>query len=244
MNGYRAGSHYLFIATMFALCLGSACQCAEAAYFTVGTRDELDLDLDGPGTETAGDLGVLSDSATISGLDLPAEFVLAGVTDFTATFTATGGNLSADEGNLVEVTGLGVASDGETGAAESSLSSNGEMISVSLSSNGAPLWISGVDIGSWRNQFPVSQVTFTGATVSGSATVVGHMDLGSTGEFFFDSPVTSFTVTNTSNNEPVRLTGLFISEIVVPEPASWILCLSAAGLLSRFRRNKVLGITG
>ena len=223
------------ILAVLALSVSTISQTLLAAQFTVGTRDELDLDLDGAGTETPGDLGVTSAPISVFGGALPTEFTLAGVTDFTLLFTATNGNLSADQGFLVESVGIGVARDGETDSSKSSLSTDGgEALSVALTSNGAPLWITGVDISSWRNQFPVSQVTFVGATVGGSDTVTGSNTLTNFGLIEFDSPVTSVTILNTSSGDDVRLRAVLISE--VPEPTSWVLLLSAVAILGCYRR--------
>lgn len=209
----------------------------------VGTRDEFEIDLDGTGTETPGNLGVAMQSVTLSGAQVPIEFQAEGVTDFTVTFSATGGNISADQGNFVEFTGLGVARSGETLAETSNLTANSpEALTVSLTSNGAPLWIAGVDIFSWRNSHPVSSVTFAGATVGGVATITGGPAITDEGRFLFDTPVSSFTMTNASATDGIRLGALVFGE-AIPEPTTvtMLIALCSAALCRRpIRRRRVV----
>lgn len=198
----------------------------------VGTRDEFPIDLDGTGTETPGDLGLTSKPVMLSGAQVPPDFQLAGVTDFTVTFDATGGNLSADQGNFVEFTGLGVARQGETAAETSNLTANtSESLTVSLTSNGAPLWIAGVDIFSWRNAHPVSAVTFVGATVGGASTITGGPSITDQGRFLFDTPVLSFSMTNSSASDGLRLGALIIGD-AIPEPASMAMIIVLCGAVA------------
>jgi len=216
---------------------------AQAAILTVATRDVVDLDIDGTGTETEGDLGTTLATFFLTGAEIPAEPNFAGITSITITFQAVGGNLSADPGGITPI-GIGVFSPGEStqGDVTSLTTGNGERIDVQVSSTsinpGLQVFLTGMVLSSWRNEFPLSEATLTGATINGS-NVYG--DATDADEFLpFDSLVASFGIAS-SGTDSIRLKAIGLDTMLVsaavPEPSSALLGLLGAIAIGMFARN-------
>jgi hypothetical protein len=166
------------------------------------------------------------------------------ITSMSVSFTGVGlpgSNLSAYVGGVAEP-GIGVSSSGDFSPEDfGSLGGGlGESITVSVSStstNGDEVLLSGIEFNSWRNFFPVSEVSLSGATFGGGQTLLTGQD-GLSGPLpimNFDYDVDSFSVS--SLGDPVRVANLRFSISSVPEPGGMSV-LMGLGLMAVVRKRR------
>ena len=221
---------------------------SDIVIYRTGTNDAMELDFDGAGTQTDGDLGFTSKTFVLTaGNGLPDSGTypsFADITSITLEFTATGGNFSARNTAGTLSGGLGVT-NGTDSNARSLDQDTLESIMVSISSTSTdPLKqveFSGMRFSNWRNAFPVAQAEFTGATVGGDQYHLG----GSGVDPFvdFDNTTSSFSIKSITSQAsgggwPLRLHDVRFTVTTIPEPAAGAMCvLALVGLCVRRRRR-------
>ena len=214
------------------------------AILTTATINSSDLDFDGGGSETFGDLGVSTVNFLLTGSDIPAGAEFSAITSISLTFqSGAGTTISADGGGIVPP-GIGMTHPGEFGPSVPFMNNLvGEVMTVSISStstNGDEVTLGGVEFNSWRNVFPVSEVTVSGATFDGGQTVLtGDFSSSPSPVLQFDSGVNSFSVESTGS-DGIKMANIRLSVSPVPEPAGALFAgVAFAGLAMRRKRSVV-----
>ncbi len=196
---------------------------------TTSAIDTADLDFDGPGTQTTGDLGFATTTFMLTGGDIPSDPLFDNITSISLTFTAIGGpgaTFSTTSG-FTSPKGLGIRTPGEFGPHEIFLSSNDEFINVAVSSTsttGDQVLLSGVEFNSWSNFFPLSEAELSGGATfdSGQTVLTGGGGVGGVVPILnFDTAVSSFSVS--ANNEPIRVANIRLTVSAIPEPSTIVL---------------------
>lgn len=213
------------------------------AILTTSTLDSAALDFDGGGVETDGSLGVNSKMFSLSGSEIPSDPEFANITSIQLDFGANAGNeLSARAGGILPP-GIGIARTIETADENVGSLSNSEILSMSVSSTSTiaaeQVLFSGIQFNSWRNFFPFSEVTLTGATFNGGQTVLTGADglSGPTPLLMFDAPVSSFSVESTGADD-IRMSDIRLTVSSIPEPGSAAMLLTAVGYFVCIRRRR------
>jgi hypothetical protein len=202
---------------------------------TTSTLDSAGLDFDGSGAETYGDLGVATRTFAYSGETIPDAPGFTQIGSMTLTFQSATGTTFSAGGVGISANGIGLTYPGESGPGDiESLSDGaGEVMSLFVSSTstipGEQVAFTGLTINSWRNGFPLSEVTLSGATFAGGQTVLTGGS-GVSPEIVFDAPVFGFSIESTGP-DPIRLASIRLATTAVPEPASGVVCgIVAIGL--------------
>lgn len=210
---------------------------------TTSSSDSADLDFDGSGTETNGDLGINSLTFTLTGSELPSDPEFANILSMGITFSAPSGFTLTSIGSGISPFGIGMTSPGEFAPSAVELNAGeGEVLTISVSSTssvpGQQVVLSGVAMNDWRNFFPVSELTLTGATFDGGQSVLtgGGGVSGPIPDLVFDSGVSSFSLESTGG-DGIRLSSLrFAVTNAVPEPSTALFVApTVAGLFLRRR---------
>ncbi|MEZ6092712.1 MAG: PEP-CTERM sorting domain-containing protein [Pirellulaceae bacterium] len=208
-----------------AFCLTTGKQAFADLILTTSTNNTADLDFDGLGGQTNGSLFVNSKSFTLLNSDLMGDPEFADITSVTITFSGPAGYNLSSWGQGIGDHGIGLTYAAESAFNGPLLSSGvGEVLNVSVSStssvSGKEVKLSGVGFNDWRNFFPVSEVTLSGATFDGGQNVfTGFGDAGGPiPELQFDSPVDFFAMESTGT-DGFRLQDIRLSVAsAVPEP--------------------------
>ncbi len=143
--------------------------------------------------------------------------------------------------------GIGMTFPGEFAPDVFGFSENvGEILQVSVSStstSGEFVQLQGIEFNSWRNTFPFSEVTLTGATFGGGNTVLtGDGSSAPLPILDFDNGVNTFFVESTGS-DLIRMANirLSVSSSAVPEPHSSLpMIMLTGGLLARRKRRSCL----
>ncbi len=245
----------ILVATVVSAALIIGRNPAPAAILSTSTMDSADLDFDGGGTETDGDLSPLTAKTfVLTGGDIPGDAEFADITSITINFSGSSGTtLSAKTGFQA---GIGLTYPGETGEAGAAVrgltpgATPTEVMSISIASTSTTpdkqVLISGVDFTNWRNAFPFPQATFTGVTVGGGSSTFTGVDNGPSG-VSFDDPANSFTVQSTvipGGGDSFRLESLTLTTAsIVPEPSTFVLIgfglLSLGCMILRRERRRI-----
>ncbi len=211
---------------------------------TTATLDSADLDFDGAGIETSGDLGTNSMVFNLASAGIPSTPEFANITSISLSFsTPVGTTLSAGGGGILPP-GIGMTFPGEFSPNVTGFSENvGEILQVSVSStstSGEVVQLQGIEFNNWRNTFPFSEVTLTGATFGGGNNVLTGSDTSPLSPILdFDNGVSTFFVESTGN-DLIRMANirLSVSSSAVPEPMSALpMIMLTGGLLARRKRR-------
>lgn len=209
---------------------------------TTSTRDSADLDFDGSGLETNGDLSITTRAFSLTGADIPATAEFSNITSINIVFTASSGKTLSGIGAGIIPPGIGLTSPGELGIDINEMTDGvNEVLTISVSSTSTDpneeVLLSGVQFNSWRNVFPVSEATLTGgATFDGGQTVLTGAG-GVVPVLDFDSEVDEFSFESTGV-DGIRLADIRLSVVSVPEPATGLLGgMLLIGMLVKRRRS-------
>lgn len=226
-----------FTGIVAALLVISSCNplCADTI-LTTQTDDTADLDFDGMGNQTNGDLGITTISFQLTGQEIPTEAAFANITSIDLNFDAAVNTTISALNSSAFNNGIGLlsAGDGNSSLNQRSFNSNrGEMMDLgvlSTASTSDQVLFSGLLLVDFDNN---DEITLSGATVSGSSVITAS---GSQ-LIQFDQPTANFSFEAT--NGGFRLGGVRLTTTAIPEPSTCVFMAGLSLVVFQSRRKRI-----